>query len=201
MFLRLKSPPEGGIWGGVRLVNDANGGDNTIGSKPTERKINKLHKRMNNKYSLPKDGGLISESAPRDIIHRYEKIHTKVYENEYEGVQYVADNIVKAIRMYNDYPIAPLSSAKASFAVRFLIHDKPGVLLQVAKEFADRGISINGVNQDLKPTATEPGYDGEIQQLRLVTHMTDETTLREAVDAVCQLDSVTGDPSIIRVLD
>ena len=54
--------------------------------------------------------------------------------------------------MYNDYPIAPLSSAKASFAVRFLIHDKPGVLLQVAKEFADRGISINGVNQDLKPT-------------------------------------------------
>lgn len=106
-----------------------------------------------------------------------------------------------AIRMYNDYPIAPLSSAKASFAVRFLIHDKPGVLLQVAKEFADRGISINGVNQDLKPTATEPGYDGEIQQLRLVTHMTDETTLREAVDAVCQLDSVTGDPSIIRVLD
>ena len=106
-----------------------------------------------------------------------------------------------AIRMYNDYPIAPLSSAKASFAVRFLIHDKPGVLLQVAKEFADRGISINGVNQDLKPTATEPGYDGEIQQLRLVTHMTDETTLREAVDAVCQLDSVTGDPSILRVLD
>ena len=77
-------------------------GDNMIGSKPTERKINKLHKRMNNKYSLPKDGGLISESAPRDIIHRYEKIHTKVYENEYEGVQYVADNIVKAIRMYNE---------------------------------------------------------------------------------------------------
>ena len=27
---------------------------------------------------------------------------TKVYENEYEGVQYVADNIVKAIRMYNE---------------------------------------------------------------------------------------------------
>ena len=46
---------------------------------------------MNNKYSLPKDGGLIEVSAPRDIIHRYEKIHTTVYENEYLGVQYVAD--------------------------------------------------------------------------------------------------------------
>ena len=57
---------------------------------------------MNNKYSLPKDGGLIAESAPRDIIHRYEKIRTKVYENEYEGVQYVADMIAKAIRTYNE---------------------------------------------------------------------------------------------------
>ena len=57
---------------------------------------------MNNKYSLPKDGGLIAKSAPRDIIHRYEKIRTNVYENEYRAVQYVADNIVKAIRMYNE---------------------------------------------------------------------------------------------------
>ena len=34
---------------------------------------------MNNKYSLPKDGVLIAKSAPRDIIHRYEKIRTYVY--------------------------------------------------------------------------------------------------------------------------
>ncbi len=57
---------------------------------------------MNNKYSLPKDGGLIESSAPRDIIHRYEKIRTQVYENEFQGVQYVADVIVKAIRNYNE---------------------------------------------------------------------------------------------------
>ena len=52
----------------------------------------------NNKYSLPKDGGLIASAAPRDIIHRYEKVRTRVYECEYEGVQYVADTIVKLIR-------------------------------------------------------------------------------------------------------
>ncbi len=52
---------------------------------------------MNNKYSLPKDGGLIKELAPRDILHRYEKINTKVYDNEYEGVQFVADSIMQAI--------------------------------------------------------------------------------------------------------
>lgn len=54
------------------------------------------------KYSLPKDGGLIEASTPRDIIHRYEKIGTRVFENEYSGVQYVADTIVKAIRHYED---------------------------------------------------------------------------------------------------
>ena len=56
----------------------------------------------NSKYSLPKDGGLIESSAPRDIIHRYEKIRTSVYENEYLGVKYVADVIVKMIRNYNE---------------------------------------------------------------------------------------------------
>ena len=52
---------------------------------------------MNSKYQLPKDGGLIKESAPKDIMHRYERIPTKVFENEYEGVKYIADNIVAAI--------------------------------------------------------------------------------------------------------
>ncbi len=40
--------------------------------------------------------------------------------------------------------------------MRFLIHDKPGVLAAIAAEFAKNGVSINGVNQDLKPTMTDP---------------------------------------------
>ena len=59
---------------------------------------------MNNKYSLPKDGGLIESKTPRDILHRYEKIRTRIYANEYVGVQYVADTIVKAICDYNAGP-------------------------------------------------------------------------------------------------
>ncbi|MDE7130028.1 MAG: PIG-L family deacetylase, partial [Alistipes sp.] len=56
---------------------------------------------MNNKYQLPKDGGLIAEAAPRDIIHRYEKIPTQVFESEYQGVQYVADTICRMIRSHD----------------------------------------------------------------------------------------------------
>ncbi len=55
----------------------------------------------NNKYSLPKDGGLIASAAPRDIVHRYEKMHTSVYESEYEGVLHVADTIIKMIQAHD----------------------------------------------------------------------------------------------------
>ncbi|MFT8593839.1 MAG: homoserine dehydrogenase [Bifidobacterium sp.] len=105
------------------------------------------------------------------------------------------------IPIYANLPKAPLDASKAAFAVRFLIHDRPGVLTAIAKEFSDREISINGVNQDIKPTQHDPGYSGEVQQLRIVTHLCDEITLRQAVDAVSRLDAVTGDASIIRVLD
>lgn len=57
---------------------------------------------MNNKYTLPEDGGLVPGSTPRDILRRYERMRTQVFENEYRGVQYVADLIVKAIRNYNE---------------------------------------------------------------------------------------------------
>lgn len=53
---------------------------------------------MNSKYELPKDGGLIAGEAFEDLTQRYERISTQVYNNEYSGVQYVANCIVKAIK-------------------------------------------------------------------------------------------------------
>jgi glucosamine-6-phosphate deaminase len=58
---------------------------------------------MKAKYSLPKDGGLIFGSTPSDIIRRYEKIRTSVFEQETEGVKYVADMIVNSIKRHNEY--------------------------------------------------------------------------------------------------
>ena len=55
---------------------------------------------MNNKYALPKDGGLIVNDAFKDLTQRYERIATRAYESEYIGVQYVADNIVAAIQAH-----------------------------------------------------------------------------------------------------
>ena len=53
-----------------------------------------------------------------------------------------------SIPLYKNLPKAPITASKAAFAVRFLIHDKPGVLATIAAEFAKNGVSINGVNQE-----------------------------------------------------
>ena len=53
---------------------------------------------MNSKYSLPKDGGLIPDATPKDILCRYEKIPTRIYENESQGVEYIADMIESMIK-------------------------------------------------------------------------------------------------------
>ncbi|MBE6175840.1 MAG: glucosamine-6-phosphate deaminase [Rikenellaceae bacterium] len=57
---------------------------------------------MNTKYQLPKDGGLIKDKAPKDIIHRYERMATRVFKSEYYGVQYVADTICRMVRAHSD---------------------------------------------------------------------------------------------------
>ena len=40
---------------------------------------------------------MIADEAFKDLTQRYERIATRAYESEYEGVQYIADNIVAAI--------------------------------------------------------------------------------------------------------
>ena len=55
---------------------------------------------MDSKYSLPQDGGLILEGTPSDIIHRYEKIPTSIFEVESLGVEYVTQQIVDAIKAH-----------------------------------------------------------------------------------------------------
>ena len=54
----------------------------------------------NSKYQLPKHGGPVKDFAPKDIIHRYERMATRVFESEYHGVQYVADVICRMIHAH-----------------------------------------------------------------------------------------------------
>ena len=57
---------------------------------------------MNSKYSLPKDGGLIEGIVPDSLLRRYERLMTNIFENEYDGVMHVADQIVEQINHHDD---------------------------------------------------------------------------------------------------
>lgn len=101
----------------------------------------------NNKYSLPKDGGLIAGNAPRDIIHRYEKILTNVYENEYDGVMHVADIIVKAIKTHNENH---LSNAVYEDSVPFVLglttgKTPLGLYRELVKRYQEGQVSFSNV--------------------------------------------------------
>ena len=57
---------------------------------------------MEGKYTLPKDGGLIAETLPRDLLNRYEKMPTQVFQTEQSGVNYLADMIVQMLNQHNE---------------------------------------------------------------------------------------------------
>ena len=45
---------------------------------------------MERNYKLPKEGGLEPGADPADIIRKFEKIYTNIYENEASGAMYVS---------------------------------------------------------------------------------------------------------------
>ena len=95
---------------------------------------------MESKYSLPKDGGLILEGTPRDIIHRYEKIPTSVFELESQGVNYVADIITDAIAQHN------ASGAERPFALGLTTGRTPlGLYRELATRYQQGKISFANV--------------------------------------------------------
>lgn len=57
---------------------------------------------MENKYQLPKSGGVSSDVLPKEVLERYEKISTKIYASEEQAVQYIVDSISRAIKNFED---------------------------------------------------------------------------------------------------
>ena len=53
---------------------------------------------MERNYKLQKEGGLEPGADPADIIRKFEKIYTNIYENEASGAAYVAREIADCIR-------------------------------------------------------------------------------------------------------
>jgi homoserine dehydrogenase len=100
-------------------------------------------------------------------------------------------------RLFSDLPparVVPSDEVVTSFYCRFTVYDRPGVLAQISRVFADEKISIASVVQHGR-SETE---DGTVP-LIMTTHEAREGAMREAAVRIDGLSVVTGRPQIIRI--
>ena len=89
--------------------------------------------------------------------------------------------------------IMDIQDIETSFYIRFSALDKPGVLSNVTKIMGDAGISIEAIIQREQPAGEE--YVNVI----ILTNVTKEKYLDEAVEHIEQLETVRGSVNFIRV--
>ena len=84
-----------------------------------------------------------------------------------------------------------LGDIVSRYSVGILVDDKLGVLANIARIFAEHGISVDSLRQ----STPEPGA----AQIRLVTHSAKDSDLRRAIAVIDGLDTVREIISVIRV--
>lgn len=63
------------------------------------------------------EGGLKENGTPHDIIHRFEKIPTKVYADRAEAIENIADRIVNAINDFAQTPVDDMGIEERTFSL------------------------------------------------------------------------------------
>ena len=83
-------------------------------------------------------------------------------------------------------PFLPMGEVETSYYLRMRVDDKPGVLADIARILADRGISIDAMIQKEPP-------EGEKQtDIILLTHLSIERNVVDAIGAIEALPTVRG---------
>jgi homoserine dehydrogenase len=94
---------------------------------------------------------------------------------------------------YADLPAVDMGQALTRYHISLDVADRPGVLAQVATSFAEHGVSIETVRQQVAPGS------GERANLIIVTHRASDAALAATVDALAELDAVEDVASVMRV--
>jgi homoserine dehydrogenase len=94
---------------------------------------------------------------------------------------------------YADLPVVDIGQAVTRYHISLDVADRPGVLAQVAAAFADHGVSIETVRQQVVA-----GGDGRAR-LIVVTHRAPDAALSATVEALAALEAVDDVASVLRV--
>jgi homoserine dehydrogenase len=101
---------------------------------------------------------------------------------------------------YADLPVRPMGDVVTRYHISLDVEDRPGVLAQVARVFAEQDVSIETVRQQLLPGRDGPVDAGSRRAaLVVVTHSAPDAALAATVDALAGLDVVASVASVMRV--
>jgi len=99
---------------------------------------------------------------------------------------------------YADLPILPMGNAQTRYHISLDVADRPGVLAGVASAFADHGVSIETVRQQIVPASGDEANDGRAN-LVVVTHTALDSALSATVEALAAMPIVRAVDSVMRV--
>jgi homoserine dehydrogenase len=93
----------------------------------------------------------------------------------------------------SDTPILPMGEVETSYYLRMEVLDRPGVLADITRILADGGISIDAMVQK------EPAEGEERVDIIMLTHLTTEKQIDNAISRIEALPVVTGRITRIRL--
>ena len=90
-----------------------------------------------------------------------------------------------------DLPILPIDQVQSAYYLRLRASDKPGVLAEVTKILGDRAISIDAMMQK------EPDENETEADIVILTHITIEKNMNDAIAAIESLAAING--KVVRI--
>ena len=89
-------------------------------------------------------------------------------------------------------PSMPMSEHLGAYYLRLMVVDRPGVIADVTAVLRDNGVSLESMLQ----RGRSPG---EAVPVVLVTHETQESAMRAALEQIAELNAVLEQPALIRI--
>ncbi len=90
-------------------------------------------------------------------------------------------------------PIVPIGQLSTKYYIRFTVADRPGVLADMSKVFAENNVSIHSMTQRGKS-------DRSNVDVVYVTHTANESDVQASIKSICEMSNLCmGKPSLIRV--
>jgi len=114
------------------------------------------------------------------------RMHTADPEHRVPHLAFQADQL-------SDVAILPMDEVVTSYYMRMRVADQPGVLADITRILADRGVSIDAMVQK------EPSEGEEQVDIIMLTHETREKQINAAIAAIENLQVVTGKVTRIRL--